>query len=153
MSTIKQKYKICKTCGDPCFIFSHGNCKNCAQLIYAKKAVDKRQQTLTQTTDGKTAKPFKVNPPISPISKKRAEALKVYRNRRDNYFKEHPVCEYPGCTSRKITLHHAAGRCGSFLTDKRFFKSLCITHHNWVEANPIEAQKLGLSKKRLDKII
>lgn len=89
--------------------------------------------------------------PIAPISNKRKEALKRYRRLRDKYFLDHPVCEYPECSSTNITLHHSRGRIGSFLTDKRYFKSLCPKHHSWAEENPLEAQKLGLSFKRLDK--
>lgn len=89
--------------------------------------------------------------PIAPISNKRKEALKRYRRLRDRYFIDHPVCEYPECDSTDITLHHGKGRCGAFLTDKRYFKSLCLKHHQFVEENPLTAQKLGLSFKRLDK--
>lgn len=88
---------------------------------------------------------------IPKVSKNRQEALKTYRKRRDNYFKEHPICEFPNCNSKNITLHHSKGRCGAFLTDKRWFKSLCQKHHSWCELNPLEAQKLGLSFKRLEK--
>lgn len=97
------------------------------------------------------SKPIKKSKPISPISSKRKEALKRYRRLRDKYFSDHPICEFPDCTSTKITLHHMCGRIGAFLTDKRHFKSLCIKHHRWAEENPVEAIKLGLSKKRLDK--
>lgn len=89
--------------------------------------------------------------PISPISNKRKEALKRYRRLRDKYFLDHPVCEFPDCSSTNITLHHQRGRIGAFLTDKRYFKSLCGKHHRWVEENPTEAIKIGLSIKRLDK--
>lgn len=86
--------------------------------------------------------------PISPISKNRIEALKKYRRLRDKYFKDNPICEFKGCYSKDITLHHAKGRIGSFLTDKRYFKSLCLTHHRFVEDNPLEAIKMGLSFRR-----
>lgn len=95
--------------------------------------------------------PKKVKNSIAPISNNRKEALKRYRRLRDKYFKDHPVCEYPDCDSTDITLHHGKGRCGAFLTDKRYFKSLCLKHHQFVEENPLTAQKLGLSFKRLDK--
>lgn len=88
---------------------------------------------------------------IPKVSKNRQEALKTYRRRRDKYFEEHPVCEFPECTSKNITLHHMKGRIGAFLADKRYFKSLCAKHHRYVEENPAEAFKLGLSLKRLDK--
>lgn len=87
---------------------------------------------------------------ISPVSKSRAAALEKYRRLRDEYFKEHPICEFPGCNSTKVTLHHMRGRIGSFLTNKKYFKSLCWPHHRYVEDHPSEAKKLGLSLKKLE---
>lgn len=89
--------------------------------------------------------------PIAPISAKKAKQIVEYRRVRDEYFKEHPTCEFPGCYKANITLHHMAGRLGDLLTDKRYFKSLCVKHHQWVEENPEKAKKLGLSTTRLDK--
>jgi len=146
VSAIKPKLRPCKTCKDPCYVFSHGDCKSCSQMRYATVAAKKRQATLTQTENGKTAKPFKV---IAKVSKNRVEALKKYRRLRDKYFEEHPVCEFPGCNSKNITLHHKRGRVGAFLTDKRSFCSLCLPHHRYVENNPEEGRKLNLVLNRL----
>jgi hypothetical protein len=88
---------------------------------------------------------------IAKVSRNRQDALKTYRKRRDDYFKEHPICEFPDCNSQDITLHHMKGRIGAFLTDIRYFKSLCGKHHRYVEENPLESFKLRLSVKRLDK--
>lgn len=84
-----------------------------------------------------------------PVSKNRQEALAKYRRLRDKYFLENPICEFPGCGSKEITLHHAKGRIGSFLTDKRYFKSLCWPHHQYVEEHPNEAKRLGLSGNKI----
>jgi hypothetical protein len=116
-------------------------CKNCA-MVYNATNKDK-----IATKVCIKAKHYV----IPKVSKNRQEALKTYRRRRDNYFKEHPICEFPDCNSKNITLHHMKGRIGAFLTDKRYFKSLCAKHHRYVEENPLEAFKLGLSVKRLDK--
>lgn len=89
--------------------------------------------------------------PIKPVSDKQTKRLAEYRKARDEYFKDNPICEYPNCTSREITLHHSKGRTGDLLYNKTYFKSLCIKHHSWCEENPTEAQDLGLSFKRLDK--
>jgi len=88
---------------------------------------------------------------ISPISEKMYENLAKYRRLRDKYFIEKPICEFPGCKSKKITLHHKRGRIGAFLTDKRYFCSLCPKHHTFVNENPDEALKLGLVESRLAK--
>jgi len=83
------------------------------------------------------------------LSKKKKKSLAIYRDLRDEYFKNNPICEFDGCNSRELTLHHAKGRIGSNLTDIRYFKSLCLTHHQFVEENPLEAIKMGLSFKRI----
>lgn len=136
---VLRKLKPCKTCGDPSYIWSHGNCKNCDGMLRAKAEYQKPIVA--------PAKPFR----IKPVSKKRTEALKRYRRLRDKYFEEHPICEFPGCQSTKITLHHKRGRIGAFLTDKRHFCSLCLHHHRFCEENPLESYKLGLSNNRLEK--
>lgn len=136
-------------CGDPSYIWAHGNCKRCDGLARIQKAQE--EATLTQTEDGKEGKPFKI---IKPVSGKQAARLRKYRIARDEYFKENPVCEYPGCSSRNITLHHGAGRIGDLLFDKRWFKVLCggvNGHHTWAELHPEEAKAIGLSFDRTDK--
>lgn len=124
-------------------------------MRYASEAAIKRQYNhvkLTQTTDGATAKPFKVKKPIAKVSKNMLESLKKYRRLRDKYFELNPVCEFPGCSSKRITLHHKRGRIGAFLTDKRWFCSLCPKHHAWVNENHAEAFKMGLVHSRLEKL-
>lgn len=140
---IPRKLKICKTCQDPAYLWSNGNCKRCAGLV---KLIEKKPfKPLTQTNDGKLAKAFK----IAPISAKRAQELKLYRVERDIHFKEKPICEFPGCTSRDITLHHKRGRCGKYLTDRRYFCSLCPKHHTYVNEHNDEAMEMGLVESRL----
>ena len=86
---------------------------------------------------------------IRKFSAKRSKEMSVYKRVKDQYFKKHPECEFPNCDSINITLHHMRGRTGSLLTDDRYFKSLCLPHHQWVENNPTEAKELGLSADRL----
>lgn len=88
---------------------------------------------------------------INKVSKNRQAALKVYRRVRDKFLLEHPKCMFPGCNSLEVTLHHGHGRLGSFLTNKKYFKSLCWPHHQYIEEHPEEAKKLGLSYSRLEK--
>lgn len=130
------KIKTCSVCGFQGSMWKSKPllCKNCASKNTASPVALKS-----------------VRKPIAKVSVNRQEALKVYRRKRDKYFEEHPVCEFPDCNSKNITLHHMRGRIGAFLTDKRFFKSLCHKHHRYVEENPLEAYKLNLSAKRLDK--
>ena len=88
---------------------------------------------------------------IQKHSKKSLDQLRRYRNLRDKFLEENPICMYPGCNSREVTLHHGKGRNGAFLTDKRWFKSLCWKHHQHIETHPAEALKLQLSFSRLSK--
>jgi len=86
---------------------------------------------------------------INKVSDKMKENLALYRVLRDQYLKDHPVCQFPNCTSTELDLHHLAGRCGSLLTDVRNFCGLCRTHHIWVGDNHSEALKMGLVKDHL----
>lgn len=120
---------------------------------YVIPKVSKKRQA---EIDNGTFKP-KPKKPIKPkaikialISKTRQEALKTYRRRRDEFLKG-KTCEFPGCNSKDVTLHHKRGRVGAFLADKRYFCALCQKHHNWVELHPEEAKKMNLSQSRLDK--
>ena len=87
---------------------------------------------------------------IKQVSDKRAKELRIYEKNKVEYFKEYPVCQFPGCECREVTLHHSKGRIGSLLTDKRYFKSLCPEHHTFCENNPEEAKRLQLSSSRLE---
>lgn len=91
----------------------------------------------------------KATKPIRPRSKNRERQEAKYRVARERYLKDNPVCQYPGCNSREVTLHHAKGRCGNLLHDKRYFKALCWPHHQHIELHPKEAKQLGLSLNRI----
>lgn len=87
--------------------------------------------------------------PIKRLSKAQMKRLAQYRVVRDEYLAEHPVCEYPGCNCTDVTLHHKDGRIGAYLTNKKFFCSLCPKHHRFAEENPVIAKTMGLSEDRL----
>lgn len=87
---------------------------------------------------------------IAPVSEKQAERLAEYRVVRDEYLRDHPVCEFPDCKSEDVTLHHSKGRCGNLLTDMKWFKALCDKHHREVEESPLKSKEMGLSFNRLD---
>lgn len=77
----------------------------------------------------------------------------AFERAKEEYWMEHKgrIC----CLGEKLipqvkcygvmTIHHAKGKEGSLLTDKRYFKFLCRRHHDWVHRNHKEAVKLGLS--------
>lgn len=144
--SIKRKLKPCGICGDPKYLWvsQPPMCRECNDMLKAIK--------VSVIED---MKPIKANKPkrirIAACSKTRYSELAKYRRVRDRYFKDHPVCEYIGCNSQDVTLHHMRGRLGSLLTDKRYFKSLCLPHHQFVELHPDQAKQMGLSQSRLDK--
>lgn len=94
-----------------------------------------------------TKKPVKINK----VSAKRAKELRVYEKEKAAFFETVEHCEFPGCEVTNISLHHAKGRIGDNLTDRRYFKALCWVHHQWAEENPTAAKEMGLSVSRLDK--
>ena len=126
---ITRKLKICFGCKLPKLIYKNIEgekyCKSCTFHLFVNQ--------------------FKQ---INPISKKQTKRIDKYKKLRDQYFKEHPICEFPGCESTKITCHHKKGRVGNLMFEN--FCSLCLFHHQWCEENPEEAIKLGLSLKRLN---
>lgn len=82
------------------------------------------------------------------VSLKQAKRLREYNKLRDEFLKD-KTCQFPGCESDQVTLHHAAGRIGDNLTDVSKFRALCWEHHNYCEINPDIAKEWGLSESRL----
>lgn len=154
MFSIDRKFKICFGCEKERYIWKNNqghkyciDCWNKIKVTESKKPLTSVAFKLIDFSKTTPKKSYK----IRPISDNRKEALKKYKRLRDKFLLENNICQFPGCTCKEVTLHHMAGRQGSFLTDKRWFKALCWPHHNYVEEHPDEAISLGLSKKRLDK--
>ena len=136
-----------------------GTCKECnrkdAKLIggYCFEqnfCYQKRQQARYQ--EKQKSKEPKKKIAIARVSEKELKRLAKYRVARKEYITKNPKCEFPGCESLNVELHHGAGRIGDLLFNKKYFKSLCgglSGHHQFCENNPAEAQRLGLSFKRL----
>src|SRR5690606_24927367 len=96
--------------------------------------------------------PVKKKPkPILKVSDKQMGRLAKYRKVRDEFMKQHPTCQakLPGCTIKATDTHHAKGKIGDLLTDKRYFKALCRNCHRTVEESPEMAKEKGLSLNRL----
>lgn len=79
---------------------------------------------------------------IKPISDKKAEELKIYREVRDKYMANHEICEYGNCSSLANDLHHKAGR-GKETTNVKHFMAVCRNHHTYIHLNPKESRALG----------
>lgn len=154
MSSIDRKFKICFGCEKERYIWKNNQgykyCIDCWNKIKATESKNPLTSVAFKLIDFSKISPKKPYK-IKAVSNNRQEALKVYRRKRDKYLEEHPICEFPGCSSRIIQLHHKRGRIGAFLTDKRYFCSLCDNHHKWCHENDAEARKLGLLQSRLEK--
>ena len=86
---------------------------------------------------------------IAHTSKKLKHNLELYRIVKKKFLEANPICQFPNCTSREVTLHHSKGRVGKLLYDATYFKALCLEHHRWVEEHPQQAKEMGLSVSRL----
>ena len=130
--------KECKVegCCNP--VFTHGYCYNHRYLYY------------------NTRKKGKTSGRIKPISDKRAEVLKEYREVRDDYMHKHEICEVKGCSKLANDLHHKMGREHNFfaddwardndvplLIDVRFFMAVCRKHHEEFDLRPEWAKEKG----------
>jgi hypothetical protein len=95
----------------------------------------------------KSDKPLKQTPlkrklvSIKKVSDKQKERLEKYFLLRDQYFLEHPICEFPGCNSKEIDLHHKSLRIGESLYEN--FMSCCRYHHNYIHSHPQESYEKG----------
>lgn len=88
---------------------------------------------------------------IPKVSKKQLEVLAEYRIVRDNYMKEHPVCEanLKGCTKKATDIHHKKSRIGEFLTDTAYFMAVCRKCHNTIEDGGEWVYEQGFKIRRI----
>lgn len=142
--------KICQSTECTYNVFSHNYCKQHQNSRTDDKWLKSSKGKITPKVKESGLKPPK-SKRIKPISDKQLVMLAEYRLVRDKYFKDNPICEFKGCYSTELTLHHRAGKIGDLLTDSRYFCSLCFEHHRWVHDNDFEARELGLLVSRLDK--
>lgn len=88
---------------------------------------------------------------IKKVAKSQGKRLYRYRKKKDVYLEEHPYCEanVAGCNRvcESIEVHHGSGRIGDNLF--KDFVAVGRRCHNWCEANPEEAKRLGISKNRI----
>jgi hypothetical protein len=120
-------------------------CDECERYAVCKGKCQYHYRMPSQINPNPIAKATK---PIAKFSTKKVSELVVYRKERDKFLKD-KYCQYPGCSSTHVVLHHAAGRIGSLLTDVRYFRALCDHHHRLIEENPVHAKELNLSVDRL----
>ena len=83
-------------------------------------------------------------------SKKMQKLDAKYSKLRLTFLSEYPMCQaaLPDCTQRSTDVHHKKGR-GIHHNDVSTWLSVCRNCHNWIESNPIDAEELGFSIKRI----
>ncbi len=121
---IKRKLKTCGLCGEPCYLFSKGLCKDCWQKMYGKGVNRAARKKIAWQSEA-----YK-------------EKMVRYRVLREEYLKAHPVCEV--CNSRPATeIHHKKKRHGENLFNH--FLAVDRECHRQIEENPQWAYKKGYS--------
>lgn len=128
---IPQKLKICRRCKKKKKLFSNKMCLECCRIVNPPKPLKKSRVK-----------------PISTTQKKRNEK---YAEKRKIYLEEKKLCEarLDGCTVESTEIHHPRGRDGDNLFGP--FLAVCRNCHQFIEANPEEAKRLGFSETRLKK--
>ncbi len=135
---IKAKLKECSECHEMTYLWKSTPrlCKPCALKISSSKP-------RSSDDSSKPPKSYKSVPNrIKPVSDKKLLELKEYRKLRDGYLKANPVCEFVGCNSREVDLHHKKSR-KYYLCDVDIFMSVCRTHHIWIHNFCKESYELG----------
>ena len=129
----------CEECSNP--VFSHNYCRFHQALRTDEKWLKTIAKNKQKGRDSQVAKAVKRNSYIIPkFSAKRLSDLVTYRPIRDEYQKEHPICEVHDCDKPANNLHHKMGRIGfaddwarfegiKLLWDVRFFMNCCETCH------------------------
>ena len=139
-STIKTKIGKCIDCG-PDVKEKPLTAKRCFHHYWIHR---------DEVNSAKKTKVFEPRKPIAKVSAKQLERLAKYRKIR-NEFMTNKNCEakLQGCTIKATDLHHAKGKIGDLLTDKRFFKALCRNCHNYIETHPNFAKENNYSLNRI----
>jgi len=114
-------------------------CDECGGDHYAKGKCRIHYRMPSQMSPKPLSKP-KVK--IKQFSDKKLTELAVYCKLRDQHFAKYPICQFHGCQSTNIELHHKKSR-KYFLCDSESFMSVCRNHHNWIHENCKESYKLG----------
>lgn len=79
---------------------------------------------------------------LNKVSTKQTQRNIKYYRIRDQYMKEHPVCEVCGLEPSR-DLHHKKGRSGDLLFDTQFFMAVSRKCHDRIHQNPEWAKESG----------
>lgn len=130
------KLKICCKCQKEKIIFSKRMCKSCWVVNYQKPL---KRGTFSSTITKSQKK-------IPKISKNQKKRLEKYQKLRNEYLKEHSICEV--CNNKPSSeIHHRKGREGNNLF--QYFLAVDQECHQYIELNPEEAKEKGWSLSRM----
>ncbi len=76
------------------------------------------------------------------MSKAKAKEYRKYFTLKAEAFSNNARCEFPDCTEQATQVHHAKGRHGPLLCDKKYWWLLCFEHHYWVHTYPNKARQI-----------
>jgi ATP-dependent Zn protease len=87
---------------------------------------------------------------IAPLNKRRAKMQPKYRSLVKEMLAENDRCEVksPVCKGRATGLQHKVKRSEKNLMDKKNLLRSCNACNGWIEANPLEAIAMGVSKSK-----
>ena len=129
-------------------------CSNCHKMVYLWKSSPKLCKScwlqIKPCKQRSPVEPIVSKPKIKSVSEGRLLALKEYRVVRDKYLKENSVCEFEGCNSTDVELHHKKPRA-YHLCDVSVFMSVCRRHHTWIHDHDAESREMGLLISGLSK--
>ena len=139
---IKVKVGLCLDCGKDSPLIAK-RCKLC--YWRSRSSLNKNKLILDE-------KPVKNKIyKIPKISDKRKVQNVLYLKKRRIFMEQNKNCQanLSGCNKISVDLHHKAGRCGSLLTDERYFLALCRSCHSFIEEHPVFAKERGFSISRI----
>lgn len=123
--------------------FSHGNCKQCAQVIYSQK----RQKKLI--ADQQTAPKKKVKHQTELTQTLRKIYKELLAQLLPTLLPQQNTCKgfgkISGCTKKPTEVHHMKGRRGWLLILSKYFCLLCRNCHDICTEDSALAKDLGIS--------
>lgn len=124
---IERKKKLCQgECGEMQYLFSKGLCKSCWARLHKK--------------------------PMNPMSEKHKKTIEEYKPIRKKFLEENPICmanvKCNGAEANQVH-HQKKKNSKKDWLDTEYFLAVCHDCHCWIEVNPHEAKRLGLSINHL----
>ena len=79
--------------------------------------------------------PLKRSGKLRRVSAKRKGQNEVYKDVREKFLTNNPVCQVCKCKMAS-QVHHRRGRFGDRLNEVEFFMAVCFECHHWIHHNP-----------------